>query len=993
MTQRSETFGRLLKGAINSIAAYEGKSAMMIEDELGTQIGVTGGSIQRYKAGYLPPEPRPVQILAEAGVRRGFLARAWLTRFLQAARYPTPEALIASLADALGAPAPAASGGFPTGTLALLFTDIVGSTEQWEQQPRLMERALERHDVILRQAIDSYGGKIFKTVGEAYYSVFTTTPAALEAALAAQRALQAEAWGDRGLHVRMAIHVGALQPRDGDYFGPPLNRGVRILSAAHGVQVLLSLSAQELVRDLLPPGVSLRDLGEHHLKDLSRPERIFQAVVADLPAEFPPLRSLDSYRHNLPLQATPLIGREDQVTAVAALLRRSNTRLVTLTGPGGIGKTRLALQSAVEQLDHFADGVVFVPLAPLSQPDLVLTAIAQLLGVVETAEQPLAERVQNFLQRRQLLLVLDNFEHVIAAAPLVAELLAAAPALTVLVTSREALRLYGEQEYAVPPLLLPDMLHLPPMDRLTQYEAVRLFIERAQAVRPEFAVSVATAPVIAEICARLDGLPLAIELAAARVKVFPPQALLTRLDRRLHLLTGGPRDLPARQQTLAGAIAWSYDLLDVTEQALFARLGVFAGGCDIEAAEAVLGDNGTEPSQAAAFIPADSVIAGLTSLVDKSLLQQAPGGGGEPRFWMLETVREFALERLAQSGEEQVVRRRHAQHFAALLHRPHTTDSTGWHLRLDQELDNIREALSWAITSDEAAPALAICAEFFFWENHPTEGRRWIAAALALPSAAALPEARFYAHYSAGTLARDQRDLAAARAAFTVCLTIGEELGGPNRFPRWSLAWCDLSEGHVARAMSVFEELLEAFTADTASAEGMNATGSATTRGWLRFGVAAAAVMLGDSARAAALYEAAGEDFSLAHHKVARIYTLAKLGYVFVEMDKCEQALAVLHEALKQARASGTARGVALCIGGIAGALLRSGDSARAARLYGAMTALKALLGVAIDPDDQQLDAQRMERTRAQLGDEAYVTAFRAGQLLTGEQLFAEVFT
>src|SRR5262245_47692373 len=637
MTNQSEAFGRLLRGAINSIAAYEGKSAAAVEEELGAGIGLSGAAIQRYKAGALPPEPRTVQALAEAAIRRGYLGRTWLQRFLQAARHPAPDVLLAQLADA-----PAHGSALPGGTLAFLFTDIEGSTQLWERDRAAMERALERHDQIMRQTIDAYGGHVFKTGGDAFDAVFATAADALDAILAAQRALAAEPWGATGpIRVRAALHVGAAQQRDGDYFGVPLNRVARLCAAGHGGQILLSLAAQELVRDALPKGASLRDLGEHRLKDLARPERIFQVVAPDLIADFPALRSLDSYRHNLPPQPTALIGREAEIAAVCGLLRRDDTHLLTLTGPGGTGKTRLALQAAAELLDDFRDGVFFVPLAPIRDPQLVAAAIAAALGVKEAGDQPLPELLKAHLRGKQTLLLLDNFEQVADAARLVAELLAAAPHLKAIVTSRETLHLYGEREYGVPPLSLPDLRRLPPIERLTQYEAVRLFIERAQAVRPDFAITTENAPAVAEICARLDGLPLAIELAAARSKLFPPKALLARLGNRLALLTGGPRDLPHRQQTLRDAIAWSYDLLDVAEQALFARLGVFVGGCTLETAQAVLSDDDRTDGEVAVFIRSDTIPDGLVSLLDKSLLKQSEGADGEARFTMLETLQEY----------------------------------------------------------------------------------------------------------------------------------------------------------------------------------------------------------------------------------------------------------------------------------------------------------------------------------------------------------------
>jgi predicted ATPase/class 3 adenylate cyclase len=772
MSNHSETFGRLLRGAINSIAAYEGKSTPVVEEEIGAQIGVAGSAIQRYKAGSLPPEPRAVAILAEAGVRRGFLARAWLLRFLQAARYPTPELLITQLADALGAPITTPVGGLPGGTVALLFTDIVGSTQQWEQQPRAMERALEHHDAILRQALDAYGGQIFKTVGDAFYAVFTTVPAALEAALSAQRSLQAESWGPSGaLMVRMAIHVGAPQQRDGDYFGPPLNRLARLLSAGHGGQILLSLSAQELTHEQLPHDVSLRDLGEHRLKDLGRTERIFQVIVPGLPAEFPPLRSLDTYRHNLPPQATALIGREGEVEQLLERFAREEIRLLTLTGPGGIGKTRLALQVAAEKLDAYPDGVFFVSLATVRDPGLVAEAIARVIGLKERGDEPLEERLKATLRPHQALLVLDNFEQVLAAAPLIGELLAAAPKLKALATSREALHLYGEHEFAVPPLHLPDPGRLVPLERLAQIEAIRLFIERARAVRPDLTITEENAPVIAEICARLDGLPLAIELAAARSKLFPPKALLARLGQRLKVLTGGPHDLPARQQTLAGAIAWSYDLLDTTEQTLFTRLSVFTGGCTLEAAEAILGDDDAPSGEElAAYVPTAAVLDGLSGLVDRSLLRQVEGTSAEPRFVMLETIREFALERLVASGEAPAIHSRHAAYYMGQAQQyEEAWGGPGVSERLAQladELPNLRSALDRYAAEGRYAEIAEGGYRLWWawWKNgFSHEGYAWMRRVLAEGATALSPELSARATLAAGALAGELGVLDEAR--------------------------------------------------------------------------------------------------------------------------------------------------------------------------------------------------------------------------------------
>lgn len=856
MSNRNETFGRLLKGAINSIAAYEGKAAPSIEEELGGQIGLTGAAIQRYKAGFLPPEPRTVAALAEAGVRRGFLARAWLSRFLQAARYPNPEALLTQLADAFGTSAPAVHTGLPTGTVALLFTDIAASTQRWEQQPRLMERALERHDEILRQAIDAYGGQVFKTVGDAVYAVFTTVPAALEAAISAQTSLHAERWGPIGpLSVRMAIHLGAPLARDGDYFGPPLNRVARILSAGNGGQVLLSLSAQELVYDALPSGVSLRNLGEHRLKDLGRPERIFQLVAPGLPADFPPLRSLESYRHNLPSQATPLIGREVEIEQVCALLDQPETHLVTLTGPGGVGKTRLALQVATELLEGYADGVTFVALAALRDPAQVPEAVALALGLRETPALPLAEQLRQALRPRQALLVLDNVEQVVAAAPWVGELLATAPHVKVLATSREPLRIYGEQEFSVSPLALPEPGRLLPLERLTQVEALRLFIERARSVRPDLVVTAENAPIIAEICARLDGLPLAIELAAARSKLFPPRALLARLDQRLRTLVGGPRDLPARQQTLAGAIAWSYDLLDASEQTVFARLGVFAGGCTLEAAEAVVGDDQTA-DDLAAYVPVDAVERGVAVLLDRSLLRQVEGEDGELRLVMLETIREFALERLAASGEEALIRTRHARWVRGLVEQAERhlrgAAQLGWYHRLDGERSNVHAALAWSFGEGDAALGVAIAAaSWWHWLNRDQirVGYTWVEQALA--SGAGDERARAGALTGSGllTMFHPEAVFTSGIAPSTNALAIWRALGEP-----WWEAYCLAALGlfelfgtqNTARARELFD----------AAASVAQGTGESWICCYTELGLGLYFQAQGDRAQAQAHYEA-----------------------------------------------------------------------------------------------------------------------------------------
>lgn len=674
----------------------------------------------------------------------------------------------------------------PTGTLTLLFTDMEGSTHVLQQVGEGYADILQECRRLLRRAFGQWHGQEVDTQGDAFFVVFARASDAVGAAVDIQRALATHPWPqDAMVRVRIGLHTGEPQRFAEGYVGLDVHHAARVMSAGHGGQILLSQATSALVAQALPDGVELQDLGEHRLKDLRRPSRLFQLVVAGLPSAFPPLHTLDSRPNNLPIEPTPFIGREREGAALCHLLARSDVRLLTLTGPAGVGKTRLALQVAAEVSDHYTDGVFVVPLAPLNDPEQVMVAIAQVLSIPDVGGSSLFGQVQRALKAKQLLLVLDNFEQVAAAALMVAELLATCPSLKIMVTSRVALHVRAEHEFAVPPLSLPDLKRLPDLPTLSQYEAIALFIERAQGVKFDFQVTNATAPAVAQMCARLDGLPLAIELAAARAKYYTPPMLLARLEQGLSVLSGGALDLPARQQTLRAAIAWSYELLSQQEQQLFRRLAVFVDGWDWQAAEQVCTAGGGL---------AGDILEGLESLLDKSLLRQEGQDESEPRWWMLQTLREFGLEVLASAGEMEMIRQAHAGYYLALAEEaePHLrgSEQQRWLARLELEHENLRAALSFLLEQAHrqagtpqghrpAERALSLCAAlhpFWYMRGYILEGQAFLEQALAVRSEVSAPvRAKVL---SAGVdMAFAIDDLERAEALGSEGLTLYRELG------------------------------------------------------------------------------------------------------------------------------------------------------------------------------------------------------------------------
>ncbi len=914
----------------------------------------------------------------------------------------------------------------PVGTITFLFTDIEGSTHLLQQLEDKYAEVLGEQQTLLRAIFDRHGGRVVDTQGDSFFVAFARAVDAIQAAVEAQRALAAHAWTDGvAVRVRMGLHTGEPTVSGERYIGIDVHRAARIGAAGHGGQVLLSQTTRDLVETELPEGVSLRDLGEHHLKDLRRPKRIFELVIAGLPTDFPPLKTLDTLPNNLPLQLTSFIGRERELREVKQLL--STTRLLTLTGPGGSGKTRLALQVAAEAIEQFPDGVFFVALAPITEPGLVASTIAQTLGVAERAGQSILDSLKEYLQARHMLLFLDNFEQVISAAPRLVELLAACSQLNLLVTSREGLRVRGEREYPVPPLALPNLTELPRLESLSQYASVELFVQRAQAIKPEFHLTNETAPAVAEICYRLDGLPLAIELAAARVKLLPPRAMLARLEHRLEFLTSGARDLPARQQTLRNAIAWSYDLLDENERKLFRRLSVFVGGCTLDAAEAVARDN-VERERGSERAPG-SVLDQLSSLLDKSLLREVEAANGEPRFVMLELLREFGLEQLEASGEQETIRHRHANFFLALAEQAEASLESGeqleWMNRMEREHDNLRAALEWSKTAEDAGELCLRLAGTLglFWEvrGYFSEGRERLSAVLSIKTAQARTAARAKLLARAAELAFRQSDYPATVSFAGESLAISREIGdkrgiasaliklgnaateagdyatAPGFLEEALTIWRDLEDNHgTARALinlgwaalrsgdyQLADERLE--EALILSRE----LGDTRGIGFALSGLGEVALRQGDYARATRLVEESLELRRQIGNKWGVGVSLGTLGWVAMREGDWNRAVARLGESLEVRREIGDKSGSAWCLERLAEVAMAEGQAEKAVRIFGAASTLRTSIGSVIDAVDQPEYKRTLAALRAELGEAHFTAAWTEGGKLTLEQAVA----
>jgi len=809
----------------------------------------------------------------------------------------------------------------PAGTVTFLFTDVEGSTKLLtELGAEAYAAALAEHRHALREAFLAYGGVEVDTQGDAFFVAFPTAPGALAAAAAASEALSSGP-----IRVRIGLHTGTPHLAEDGYVGVDVHRAARIAAAGHGGQVLVSASTAALLS-----GDGLRDLGEHRLKDLSGPERIFQ--LGD--GEFPPLKSL--YRTNLPIPATPFLGREHELAQVCGLL--ADARLLTLTGPGGTGKTRLGLQAAADAADGYPDGVFWVPLAPLSDPALVLDSAGQALG----AKDGLAEHIAD----KSLLLLFDNFEHVIDAAAGLPKLLAACPNLRLVVTSRELLRVPGEQAYPVPPLEPED--------------GTQLFLARARAAKPDFETDAA----VPDICARLDNLPLALELAAARVRILSPEQLLDRLSGRLDLLKAG-RGVDPRQQTLRATIEWSYDLLDEDEQRLFARLAVFAGGCALGAAEEV----------------ADADLDVLQSLVDKSLVRVRDGD----RFWMLETIRAYALERLDQSGEADELGRRHAEHFLALAEEaePYAREvDAAWLDRLERDADNLRAALDWFESSGETQLVLQLAGALSgFWgtKGYLAEGARRLEDALGADESPTAARAK--ALNGAADMAIGHGDAATARLRAGEALPLHRRLGDD-----WGAAVSLLLLAHAAADEQDFETARRLWEE---SAQLFRDVGDRFCTMLATRMLAWAYDELGEHDRARGLKEEVLEQARAAGNKHLQIHALESLAHVAASEAPVEVTASLLREAYDLNRGLGDRfrEAVLVCRFGRMLAFARRAEAG--ARVLASGDTLWGEIGASPMGWLRRANDEALALIRAQLDEAAFAAAWEAGRELSADEAVA----
>ena len=887
------------------------------------------------------------------------------------------------------------------GTSTFLFSDIEGSTR--------LERAIgttrygevrERQRTLLRTAFEANEGVEQGTEGDSFFVVFPSARQAVVAAVAAQRAIAAEPWApDAVVRVRMGLHTGEAELAGGSLVGLDINRAARISAVANGGQVVASDATRVLVANALPDEVRLRDLGQHRLRDLGAAERLVQVEADDLPHEFPPLRSLDARPNNLPTQLTTFVGRERELAEAAELLRSS--RLLSLTGPGGTGKTRLSLQVAAATADLYPGGVWFVALDAVRDAAMVAPTIARTLGLADDAVRSTVDAIVEAVGDGAVLFVLDNFEQVVGAGPVIADLLRRCPNLSALVTTRVALRVSGEQEYPVPGLPAPpDTRHLSEVDRLnlprglrdhdlatlTTYEAVRLFISRASSVKPGLAVTNDNAPAVAAISSTLHGMPLAIELAAARIKLLTPDQILSRLEHHLDTLTAGSRDLPERQQTLRGAIAWSYDLLDEGTRRLVDRLSVFRGGFQLETAEAVCGP--------AAEVGGD-VIDRIGELVDQSLVR-ADDGSGEPRFSMLETIREFAAEMLDSRGETSAVQARLAASMTDLAERaaPQLSGSEQrlWLERLEREHDNLRAALDWTMT--EPAPQTGAHLAFLLWRfwqqrGYLNEARARFEAMAALDwDLPPVDRARFAEAF--GGIAYWQSDQATSTLWYDEALVAWREIGDRSEIANalFNRSYADLIEvmsgkygdRTLTEGRAMLEEALTIY----------RDLGDTAGEGNILWGLGSYYYFTGDAATAEDWYRESLELHRTSGQRTMEAWSLHMLSMSNVAQRRFDDARVDARHALRHFYEAGDVSGVTLVLDDLAIVAVADGDPDRGGRLWGAARHLQQTTGTMLaDYVDRNFQMAQIDRPRDVLAPEALAARAAEGAAMGLDEVIA----
>ena len=875
----------------------------------------------------------------------------------------------------------------PSGTVTFLMSDVEQATRMWDSAPQVAGQAIDRHNALVVENVAGHRGQVVESgrEGDGFLAVFRNGSDAVACALDLQRSMLVERWPSPSpVRVRIGLHTGEAELREGHYMGAALYRCGRLMAIAHGGQVLLSQAVEELVADRLPDGCDLRDLGPHRLRDISQPVRVFQLRHADLPSDFAPLAG--RREGTLPLQPTPLVGREQEARDVVRLLLEPNTRLVSLIGPGGVGKTRLGLRIAEYLLDSFVDGVVWVSLASVFDPRVVPSAVAQVTGAQIEPDRPAEETLVDALRGKELLLVLDNFEQVIEATPLISTLLGSCPKLKILLTTRRALRLTAEREYPVSPLAIPNATAEP--NELERFDSVRLFADRARAVKPAFSLDDRNSQAVVEICQRLDGLPLAIELAAARIRVLQPSAILARLEHSLSLLGGTAADAPKRQQTLRATIDWSYQLLDEREQKFLRRLGVFRGGWTLEAAESIVGDLGLD------------LVDAHDSLAAKSLVR-ALEGTSEPRFVLLETIRDFCVEQLDLTGEADEIRNRHAQFFTSLMFRAygeiHGPKQAAWIEQLESELDNVRAARAWMYELAKKGDVIALTGgllitELGWWHSHIRGYHAELLTAIegffALTEIESVPElargpaltiagfaclfigkleaAMQYSEASLdlvrddlltlsialGTIAQCRLflgDVKAAREGWAKIRTIVAPLE-KDRFDDittdWILSWgvmfsatTEIAAGNRTAVRPAIEEALSHF----------ESMGDIHGRAWATYAIATLALLEGDTEHASRGYYEGLALFRELGDRPNEAMVLEGFGDIAVTVGAFAEAQAWLNRAVDVYREMGSRRGQGMALEGYAALAHAEGNHQRALLLAGAANAARGASGMAIE--------------------------------------------